>query len=134
MRTINKKSAAIFQRIIKEGKGETAFKIKNSNSFMPLVVEKIGENIDIVGRAVDVYSFAHYYEQNGDLVPDPEMTFAVSRKDPLSIWPMSFYNAYYYEEGIFCKNGHWLISTKKQKDEAVFAGQWLENIKYQQNI
>lgn len=36
------------------------------DTYMPLTVERIGPR---------TYSLAHYFEQNGDLVPDPDMVF-----------------------------------------------------------
>lgn len=40
--------------------------------FMPLVIETIGRN---------QFSVAHYYEQNGDLIADPEVIFLTGFKD-----------------------------------------------------
>ena len=42
-----------------------------SEPFMDLHFEKSGEN---------TFAMAHYFEQNGDLVPDPDMEIRVSRK------------------------------------------------------
>lgn len=39
-----------------------------SPEFMDLVIEKLGDNH---------YSLTHYYEQNGDLCPDPDMEIRV---------------------------------------------------------
>src|SRR5690349_5579060 len=41
--------------------------------FMPLVVEAIGPG----PRGLPMVSVAHYYEQNGDLMKDPDMVFEV---------------------------------------------------------
>ncbi|MFI3249738.1 MAG: SNF2-related protein, partial [Eubacteriales bacterium] len=51
--------------------GETDHITYHNEPYMPLVVEKIGSN---------EYSICHYYEQNGDLMRDPEITFIVEDK------------------------------------------------------
>ena len=43
--------------------------VLKSGGFMDLHFEKIGKN---------VFSLAHYYKQNGDLVPDPDMVIRVN--------------------------------------------------------
>lgn len=135
MRTINKSGAAVFNKLIALMNGKTSIKIENSNgTFMAVHLEKINENVDLAGREVDIYSLAHYYEQNGDLVPDPDMTFAVSRVDSMYIWPMTIQNFFGYKRGIYKDGETWRISTREQADEAVFAGMWLKNIKHQQRL
>lgn len=56
-----------------------------SNGYMPLSVECI----EICSRGL-MYSLAHYSEQNGDLMRDPEMTF-LHNKDG-EILPLSYRN------------------------------------------
>lgn len=41
-----------------------------SGAFMCVCVERVEET-----QYGPVFSVAHYYEQNGDLVPDPDVTF-----------------------------------------------------------
>lgn len=43
--------------------------------YMPLTVEMIGEDIQTPWGIGKLYSLSHYYEQNGDLMRDPEMCF-----------------------------------------------------------
>lgn len=113
--------------------GKDYVKIENSKGrFMAVSVEKL-ESVDIAGRKATVYSIAHYYEQNGDLVPDPEMTFAVSDVDPMHIWPMTFNTQRGERRGLY-RNGVWRIDAREQADEAVFAGIWMKNIKIQQGL
>ena len=48
-------------------------KIENSKAFMPVHLQKL--------RACEhgvFYSMTHYYEQNGDLMRDPDMEFIVT--------------------------------------------------------
>jgi hypothetical protein len=49
------------------GEGQSARTYNRApDVYMPLVVERIGQNR---------YSVAHYFEQNGDRVPDPDIEF-----------------------------------------------------------
>lgn len=50
--------------------------ISKSKGFMDLHVDILSEGI-VEQRQVKVISLAHYYEQNGDLVPDPDMTIKI---------------------------------------------------------
>lgn len=59
----------IYERIYSKLDKIGIFKIENhthleSPGLMDLVIEKLGDNH---------YSLTHYYEQNGDLCPDPDM-------------------------------------------------------------
>jgi hypothetical protein len=80
---------------------------------------------------------AHYYEQNGDLMADPEMTFLVSAVDG-RVYPLSYRQdglGIYRESVKFNEagqiDGHY---PREQRDEATFSGQWMKNIKFQQAI
>jgi uncharacterized protein YqiB (DUF1249 family) len=50
---------------------------------MDLVIEKIGDN---------EYSFAHYYEQEGDLMADPEVTLKIN-DEKKAVETLTYYNA-----------------------------------------
>jgi len=135
MKKINEKAAKTFNVLISKMNEEGYAKIENNKSFMAVIIERIETGVDIAGRAVDIYSLAHYYKSEGDLIADPEMTFAVSKVDPLYIWPMTFQTSFGYRQGIHLSDsGQWLINASEQADEAVFAGMWLKNIKMQQNL
>lgn len=56
-----------------------------SNGFMPLSIEALGYSF----YGYPVYAMAHYYELNGDLMADPDMTFFVDRKHG-HIIPLTF--------------------------------------------
>lgn len=93
--------------------------------FMPVIVERIGDRL---------LSVAHYYEQNGDLVPDPEMVFWQSPADdrwyPCSItqWCGRTVALILGEEG---PEG---FHPGRSRELATFAGQWMRNIRIQQGI
>lgn len=126
MKPLNQKTQKIFDGIISDV--ETHKTIDNCNStFMPLHVEKLS-TYDIG----TMYSFCHYFKQNGDLCQDPEMLFLKTKG---SVFPCMFQQAIppIYQESIFYDNG-WKVRNKMQKDHTSFANQWLVNIKEQQNL
>ena len=77
----------------------------------------------------EVISIAHYGEQSGDLMADPEMEFTIIGGD---YYPVSFRNDYLCKHNsIFEDNG---INLPQQHDLTTFANQWMRNIAKQQNI
>ena len=70
--------------------GENNYRKFTSGEYMPLVIEWIYCS-DYKGRPI--FSLAHYGEQNGDLMRDPEMTIAVDFEAG-TIEPMTWRNDY----------------------------------------
>jgi len=108
---------------------------------MPLVIERIAENIMTDFGAAKLYSLAHYYEQNGDLMSDPQMCFLVidQRTQTKDIEHIFIYPQMYqldglgiYEESILIKDNR-VIGCKKawQDGHCGFANLWLNNIRQQ---
>ena len=102
---------------------------KPGSAIMAVVVEWIGDC-----KLGDTFSIAHYYEQNGDLVADPEMTFlkatASGKYFPMSI---KMDGLDIYREGLIWDDGEpRYINRREQRDQAIFAGTWMQNIKWQQ--
>lgn len=142
MKILNKKAAAIFQTLIKDLNEENRhLKINNApDAFMPLSVELLESDL-IINEVLNVkiYSLAHYFEQHGDLVPDPDMTFAVIVHTVLSpelvhIAPMTYQDSLSYNEGMFFDAGRLMIRKSVQADMTRFANTWLNNIYHQQLI
>jgi hypothetical protein len=118
-------------------------KINNGgNGFMPVSIEFLHNTPN-----GELFSVAHYYEQNGDLMRDPEVTFFRKKriagtyensKDEFSFFPASFlqdnlglYQEFFtYDEKGFIKG----IYRRNQKDCAVFCTNWMKNIVYQQDL
>ena len=108
-------------------------KFDNSEeSFMAVVVEEVMDK----GK-FKIISVAHYYEQNGDLMVDPEMMFIYFKDKNIYI---SFY---FKQDGILCTEQESIIienneitgiKTKLQAEHTAFANIWLQNIKIQQHI
>jgi hypothetical protein len=112
--------------------------IKNSDTFTPLTVESIGE-INTGHFKGMIYSLAHYSEQNGDLMADPEMTFLkLNLGEEIKFIPMSYTNHYVgrYDKAFNYGDSGELKSFSKAllKSLKSFSTMWLKNIKYQQEI
>ena len=93
--------------------------------YMAVSVERIGPRL---------YSIAHYGEQNGDLMRDPEMIFW-HREDG------RFYPTYYRNDYVgverecvwFDEQGQPRAEKRReQADQAIFADTWMRNIAHQQ--
>ena len=89
-----------------------------SGGFMPLSIEKHDKQITVT----------HYYEQNGDLVPDPDMEFVdLGGEDWLPV-------AIQHSTGLYCRaaeqaaSGNWLISKRAMRDLKSFARMWGRNL------
>ena len=135
MRAINKHAQQIMEQLLQivEATGEEHATIDNSGgAFMPVHVEKIGNM-----KPGELVSVAHYGEQNGDMMRDPDMVFLHSSADG-KFYPASFRNDYLGvdQESIVWNCGADIqgFRPRLQRDMAIFAGKWLENIRQQQLI
>ena len=128
MKALNRRSEHIFHTLL-EGMENGHKKIENNMDFMPVVIEQIGEC-----GSNKLFSIAHYYEQNGDLVPDPEMCFMLCTRDG-SVYPYYYKDTYSEQSSVLMKNGEVkYVNVRLQADQAYFANMWLWNIKRQQGI
>jgi len=128
MRALDKKATAILN-LISDGiaSGEMN-KIERSITFEPVVVENIGNT----NSGSELISVAHYYKQNGDLVPDPEMVF-IKQED--KIYAVYFRNS--LMEQFAVKPNYYqysAVNTKLQSSITTFANYWLNEILDQQNL
>ena len=124
MKAINKKAQKVLETLIASMQDGYA-KIDNTDgAFMPVIVEAIGD---------DCFSVAHYYEQDGDLIPDPEMVFLKGADG--KFYPGSFQSGFGLQESVIFEDGKPSgIRQRMQSEQATFAGKWLANIKMQQGI
>lgn len=122
----NYKGLLPFIQDMKPG-SETTHKRLEAAGYMPLVFEYLYCS-DYKGRPL--YSMAHYGEQNGDAMRDPELTFSVDW-DAERIEPQTFQNDYLgvYQE-VYRQNdqGQTLYSRRLRSDLDEFLWQWLKNI------
>lgn len=132
MKTINKISNRVLSYLVNQAiQNDGHIKISNDKTFMPVCVEVIDEN--------DNYRFisvAHYYEQNGDLMADPEMCFIqykVSNEFVPYYYKMDAFGT--YQESVTIEDGKpTKYAPRLQAAHTTFANIWFKNIKFQQDI
>lgn len=103
-----------------------------SPSYMDLVVESVG---------VNQVSVTHYYEQSGDLCQDPEIIFlvgcdgewyAIEWTTPPVMLMGRVMGGYRRYVEIDAANGSWKRANRKgQRDLAIFANNWADNLRMQ---
>lgn len=137
MNQLNENATTIFCQLLNRLGNELHLKLY-AEGFMPLVIERLEDNI-LTPLGVGVtYSLCHYYEQNGDLMRDPEMVFIVvdnrneeNNIESVHIIPQLFLldNIGLYEESVSIENGQ-IKSIRKhwQEQQCSFANFWLPNI------
>lgn len=140
MQKLNQNATKIFCLLLKKLNGQQHIKI-TIPEFMPLSIERLQENIITPVGIGTLYSLCHYYEQNGDLMRDPEMCFIIvdNRKDPKDYLAVGIYPQLYqldslgiYEESIRIENGTVTnCITPWHKGHCSFANQWMKNITQQ---
>lgn len=131
MKKLNKKSTQTMNKMV-EMLEDGYVKIDNCNSaFMPVSVEQIFDN-----DRYRILSVAHYYEQNGDLMADPEMCFIYSKT--LGLYFPSYYKQDWQgleQESVLMEGDEIKgYRAKMQADHTEFANMWLGNIRNQQNL
>ena len=127
MKTLDRKAAEIFRALL----ALQTTKIDNSDgTYMPVHIELIGR-ID----QYDFFSLAHYGKQNGDMMRDPEMLFAL-HKETRQFIPYYYRNDYMGVEqySVRWTNEGILLNRRLQADHTTFANQWLRNIATQQHL
>ena len=111
---------------------EPGFHIKIENSpYMALVIEDIQE---LGPHGFPVISVAHYGEQNGDLMRDPEMLFEISKNGEKTVltphyWRNDYVGIAQYSATI--GDGRLTINQKLQREHAEFAEMWDRNLRDQ---
>jgi hypothetical protein len=142
MRHLSKTATKQFEKILaqmpapEEGY-HTHVKFNKSDIFMPVCVEVIEHvGTDNWGRVV---SLAHYGEQNGDLMADPEVTFIEYTFPEHSEWyPMSHRMDYMGKDSQYIERDENGVpkrfSKAMQADLAVFCNMWMKNIINQQGL
>jgi hypothetical protein len=97
-----------------------------SEGYMPLSIEFIGAG----PRGLPLVSVMHFYEQNGDLMRDPDMEFEV---DDEGGWhPVSYCqdSIGLMQEAVFVddKTGRVMVRPKLVRDLRRFAATWSKNL------
>ena len=132
MKAINQRAKKVMDKLTGYIDGANDHKtIDNTKgTFMPVHVEHISKcNLG------QIFSIAHYYEQNGDLMRDPDMEFVKAGDGeyyPVSFWQDSPLKR---DEAVEWKDGEITgIRPKLQAELATFANMWMKNIKEQQGL
>ena len=101
-----------------------SMRLQAGQSFMPLHVEWIAD---------DVVALGHTYQQNGDTMNDPEMTFRVDReKGTLEALTFQQDGGIPIYQEVYPEPGKWI--PKLRSDLNTFAAQWMKNITAQKYI
>ena len=85
--------------------------------YQPLVIERHG----------DMISVAHYFEQNGDLIADPDVELHYPSWVPTAI-TQAFFG---YRTKFFEQDGKTYVDTRFHKQVSEFLTMWARNIKAQ---
>jgi hypothetical protein len=89
-----------------------------SNGFMPLCIEKHGKMISIT----------HYYEQNGDLIPDPDLEFVdLGGPDWMPV-AIQHSTGHYIRVATPSENGLWRFNLREAEDLMSFSRMWARNL------
>lgn len=136
MKALNQKAEQIFRALIAHANESGTAKIDNGgDGIMAVHIEKLTEYTDKGPLSGRVWSIAHYFEQNGDLCNDPDMTFL---ETPRGIYPLSFEMQgtvlARFEQSVHLDQERPTFNPRMQRDHANFANQWMVNIKAQQGI
>lgn len=141
MLPITQKSAETLIKLIDRlNENVRSRKISNSSSFMPVSVEFLNSI-----KEGDLISVCHYFEQNGDLMRDPEVVFlrteqlnTFNGKSVPYFFPTTFQqdNLGIYQELVtFDDEGNFSgLALSQQTQCAKFCNTWMENIRMQQQL
>lgn len=104
-------------------------KIDNSRgAYMAVCVERVEET-----QHGPIFSIAHYYEQNGDLVPDPDVTLL--RGADGEFYALTYQDGRTYRSAVELRADSAVrVDRDQQSDLAQFVGDWMKNIKQQQGL
>lgn len=128
---LNQKAASVMDLLTQGLDSDNSSKtVDRSETFMKVHVELL-----YLSPAGPVYSVAHYYLQNGDLMSDPRMEFIK--------YDGHYFPSYFCQDGFlthdeesifFGKDGKLKVRPSMQSDQTYFANEWMLNIASQQLI
>lgn len=128
MRHLAKHARTFFQSLIVQvdAQDEPHLKIDNNDTFMALVVERIS-------NSPRLYSFAHYFEQNRDLIPDPEVILYATDDH---LYPVSIQHSFGPVRTALTFDGAHpdKYSPSEQRALVSFCTDWARNLKSQQGL
>ena len=116
--------AQMFPEIVSGEYRYLELRSQEDGGLMPLIIQQIGEN---------EIAMAHTYEQYGDLMYDPEMTFRIDTENG-TLEPLTFRQdggLPLYQE-VYPEPGKWI--PRLRNDLSAFTDQWLKNIEMQGRV
>jgi hypothetical protein len=127
MTTLSRAAAAVLDQLTDGlGVGESR-KLDRGAGFMAVSVECLQQT-----GLGPLFSVAHYFNSNGDLVPDPDVVF-VRAADGWS--PMYFQDSRSYREAVTIHaDGTIEVDENEQRDLVSFCNMWMRNIREQQAL
>jgi hypothetical protein len=128
LKALSPPAQAVFDHLTRDLDIGDARKIDNAKgTFMAVCVDRLTERH---------YSIAHYYQQGGDQLCDPDMTFFKS--DDGKVYPCTFQqdNLAVYRVGLDITDEGVIEyeSAREQAEQAEFAELWMRNIADQQRL
>lgn len=132
MNSINDKATAIMNQLTESlNEEDRSRKVDNAPGYMAACVELIQQT-----NSGPLFSVAHYFEQNGDLMRDPDMVFIRCRDN--KYYPVSFQQdslGIYQEVVSFDRFTTPQVQDQEGQRQLVeFANGWMLNIQQQQNL
>ncbi len=140
MKTLTKTAESVFRAAMARALETGQAKIHDNTISMALCVVMFGHIPTAQSRKGDalpfpLWSFAHYYEQEGDLMRDPDITMVDT---PAGLMPISYRN-----DGLGIDNTYVEYADDgtirgfypaKQADLTAFCNTWARNLKDQQGL
>jgi hypothetical protein len=126
MKKVNQQARKVLDKLTKglDNPGDNR-KVANDDNYMPVSVEHVG-----TAAEGPMFSVAHYFEQNGDLMADPEMVFLKGFDD--NYYPLHYQNGGFFQQAWDVAKG--MFWARAGREQATFAGVWMKNINYQQAL
>jgi hypothetical protein len=125
LKTLNKAATSVLNQLVSGVEVGESKTIENSGgAFMAVVVDHLDENL---------YSVGHYFEQEGDRMSDPDITFF--RQEDGSWLPVNCTQSPVglYTEAVLFENGKISGYHVRNLSELVsFSNLWMKNISHQQ--
>lgn len=99
--------------------GEFYLRIENS-PYLPLSIQRNGSSVCVT----------HYFEQNGDLVPDPDMEFVIGTDENWYPVAIQHSNGAYFRAR-WSEGGRDFIDRLQIQSQTKYAAMWARNIQSQ---
>lgn len=122
-----KKLKAVIEETLKRHNKLEDFNTKNEfhlriekEGFQPLAIEKHGRRVMIT----------HFYEQNGDLVPDPDMELLINEQNEWQPVAIQFATGHYLQ-AMTWQNGRLFVNQKEALVQISFSNIWASNLNWQ---